>query len=68
MTRILDSSFIYTPACKTDIRETFERARQQMKAAPQAVTPRVSDGQVGATSTAPSLPPAVAAPRIRRVA
>lgn len=27
---ILDRSFVYTPAAKTDIRRTFEKARQQL--------------------------------------
>jgi hypothetical protein len=28
---ILDKRFVYTPAAQTDIRKTFERARQQLQ-------------------------------------
>jgi hypothetical protein len=31
MSRILEKSFRYVPASKTDIRKTFARIRQQMK-------------------------------------
>lgn len=28
---ILDPSFVYVPACRTDIRRTFARVRKEMK-------------------------------------
>jgi hypothetical protein len=34
MSRILEKSFKYVPASKTDIRKTFARIRQQMKQQP----------------------------------
>jgi len=36
MKSILDRSFKYTPAAATDVRKTFERARQQLEAATSA--------------------------------
>lgn len=36
MKSILDPKFEYVPAVKTDIRKTFERARQEMAAQRQA--------------------------------
>lgn len=29
--RLTDPAFVYTPACKTDLRETFRRAREAMR-------------------------------------
>jgi hypothetical protein len=29
--RLTDPAFVYTPACKTDLRETFRRAREAMQ-------------------------------------
>jgi hypothetical protein len=30
--RLTDKNFKYTPACATDLRETFRKAREQIKA------------------------------------
>ena len=39
MKSILDRSFRYTPSHATDVRKTFERARQEHEAKPRKVLP-----------------------------